>query len=114
MANLDEDRRRRTHVLEQEMRNPFSICNVDCLLDTVTALVSDCDHESLKRLKNIEQYASKYKPLAQQICQLRMNVEDFDFIKIIGAGAFGEVQLVRHKSSRQVYAMKRQNFRNLK
>ena len=36
-----------------------------------------------------------------------MNVEDFDFIKIIGAGAFGEVQLVRHKSSRQVYAMKR-------
>uniref|UniRef100_A0A1I8Q3E3 Rho-associated protein kinase let-502 n=1 Tax=Stomoxys calcitrans TaxID=35570 RepID=A0A1I8Q3E3_STOCA len=97
----------RTHVLEQEMRNPYSICNVDCLLDTVTALVNDCDHESLKRLKNIEQYASKYKPLAQQICQLRMNVEDFDFIKIIGAGAFGEVQLVRHKSSRQVYAMKR-------
>ena len=47
------------------------------------------------------------KHLAQQICQLRMNVEDFDFIKIIGAGAFGEVQLVRHKSSRQVYAMKR-------
>lgn len=43
------------------MRNPFSICNVDCLLDTVTALVSDCDHESLKRLKNIEQYASKCK-----------------------------------------------------
>lgn len=36
-----------------------------------------------------------------------MNVDDFDFIKIIGAGAFGEVQLVRHKSSRQVYAMKR-------
>ncbi|XP_073833480.1 rho associated coiled-coil containing protein kinase isoform X3 [Musca autumnalis] len=97
----------RTNVLEQEMRNPYSICNVDCLLDTVTALVNDCDHESLKRLKNIEQYAAKYKPLAQQICQLRMNVDDFDFIKIIGAGAFGEVQLVRHKSSRQVYAMKR-------
>lgn len=36
-----------------------------------------------------------------------MNVEDFDFIKLIGAGAFGEVQLVRHKSSSQVYAMKR-------
>lgn len=47
------------------------------------------------------------KPLAQQINQLRMNVDDFDFIKLIGAGAFGEVQLVRHKSSSQVYAMKR-------
>ncbi|XP_030377944.1 rho-associated protein kinase 1 isoform X1 [Scaptodrosophila lebanonensis] len=104
---MDVERRRRATTLEQNMRDPYSICNVDCLLDTVSALVSDCDHESLKRLKNIEQYASKYKPVAQRINQLRMNVEDFDFIKLIGAGAFGEVQLVRHKSSSQVYAMKR-------
>ncbi|XP_011181755.1 rho-associated protein kinase 1 isoform X2 [Zeugodacus cucurbitae] len=104
---MDEERKRRAQALEREMRDPHSICNIDCLLDTVTALVNDCDHESLKRLKNIEQYASKYKPVSKQICQLRMNVEDFDFIKLIGAGAFGEVQLVRHKSSRQVYAMKR-------
>ncbi|XP_054731195.1 rho-associated protein kinase 1 isoform X4 [Anastrepha obliqua] len=97
----------RAQLLEREMRDPHSICNIDCLLDTVTALVNDCDHESLKRLKNIEQYATKYKPVTKQICQLRMNVDDFDFIKLIGAGAFGEVQLVRHKSSRQVYAMKR-------
>ncbi|KAH8365011.1 hypothetical protein KR200_011544, partial [Drosophila serrata] len=97
----------RANTLEREMRDPTSICNVDCLLDTVSALVSDCDHDSLRRLKNIEQYATKYKPLALRINQLRMNVEDFDFIKLIGAGAFGEVQLVRHKSSSQVYAMKR-------
>ncbi|XP_016984677.1 rho-associated protein kinase 1 isoform X2 [Drosophila rhopaloa] len=105
--SMDVERRRRANTLEREMRDPTSICNVDCLLDTVSALVSDCDHDSLRRLKNIEQYATKYKPLALQINQLRMNVEDFDFIKLIGAGAFGEVQLVRHKSSSQVYAMKR-------
>ncbi|XP_017065127.1 rho-associated protein kinase 1 isoform X2 [Drosophila eugracilis] len=105
--SMDVERRRRANTLEREMRDPTSICNVDCLLDTVSALVSDCDHDSLRRLKNIEQYAAKYKPLALQINQLRMNVEDFDFIKLIGAGAFGEVQLVRHKSSSQVYAMKR-------
>ncbi|EDW82277.2 uncharacterized protein Dwil_GK25713, isoform A [Drosophila willistoni] len=104
---MDVERRRRANTLEREMRDPRSICNVDCLLDTVSALVNDCQHESLKRLKNIEQYAAKYKPLAQRINQLRMNVEDFDFIKLIGAGAFGEVQLVRHKSSSHVYAMKR-------
>ncbi|XP_030568586.1 rho-associated protein kinase 1 isoform X3 [Drosophila novamexicana] len=104
---MDVERRRRATALEREMRDPTSICNVDCLLDTVSALVSDCDHDSLKRLKNIEQYAYKYKPLAQRINQLRMNVDDFEFIKLIGAGAFGEVQLVRHKSSSQVYAMKR-------
>ena len=31
---------------------------------------------------------------------------DFNVIKVIGRGAFGEVQLVRHKSTRKVYAMK--------
>lgn len=51
----------RVQLLEEEMRNPFSICNVDCLLDTITALVNDCDHDSLKRLKNIEAYATKCK-----------------------------------------------------
>lgn len=104
---LDEDRRRRAAQLEERMRDPFSHANVDCLLDTVTALVADCDHESLKILKNIESYASRYKGLAKEIAELRMNVDDFHFIKLIGAGAFGEVQLVRHKSSKQVYAMKR-------
>lgn len=43
------------------MRDPLSIANVDCLLDTVTALVADCDHESIKRLKNIEAYTSRCK-----------------------------------------------------
>lgn len=47
------------------MRDPRSICNVDCLLDTVSALVSDCDHDSLKRLKNIEQYAYKCELIMQ-------------------------------------------------
>lgn len=36
-----------------------------------------------------------------------MNPEDFNVIKVIGRGAFGEVQLVRHKSTNNVYAMKR-------
>lgn len=36
-----------------------------------------------------------------------MKPEDFNLIKVIGRGAFGEVQLVRHISTHQVYAMKR-------
>lgn len=35
-----------------------------------------------------------------------MKAADFDLIKVIGRGAFGEVQLVRHKSTHYVYAMK--------
>ena len=35
-----------------------------------------------------------------------MKASDFDVVKVIGRGAFGEVQLVRHKPSKCVYAMK--------
>ena len=37
---------------------------------------------------------------------LRMRATDFNLIKVIGRGAFGEVQLVRHRSTKKVYAMK--------
>ena len=50
------------------------------------------------------------KPLDNTICDavsnLRMRASDFTMIKVIGRGAFGEVQLVRHKTNRKVYAMK--------
>ena len=35
-----------------------------------------------------------------------MKHDDFSVIKVIGRGAFGQVQLVRHKSTKKVYAMK--------
>lgn len=37
---------------------------------------------------------------------MRMRTDDFTLIKVIGRGAFGEVQLVRHRSTEKVYAMK--------
>jgi len=33
--------------------------------------------------------------VASSICKLRMKMDDFSLIKVIGRGAFGEVQLVR-------------------
>lgn len=36
-----------------------------------------------------------------------MKPDDFDTIKVIGRGAFGEVQLVRHVASKKVFALKR-------
>ncbi|XP_059618164.1 rho-associated protein kinase 2 [Phlebotomus argentipes] len=106
-TELDEDRRRRLAALEEKIRDPSGVANLDCLLDTVTALVADCDHESVKRVKNIEAYIQRYEPLAREISDLRMRPEDFLMVKVIGRGAFGEVQLVRHRSTQKVYAMKR-------
>ena len=42
----------------------------------------------------------------REIREKRINFYDFEPIKIIGRGAFGTVDLVRRKTSGQVYAMK--------
>lgn len=42
----------------------------------------------------------------KQVCHLRLKGSDFHLIKVIGRGAYGEVQLVRHNISQKVYAMK--------
>ncbi|XP_015109707.1 rho-associated protein kinase 1 isoform X1 [Diachasma alloeum] len=102
----DEDRRRRLRALEERIKDPRSVSNIDCLLDTVQALVADCEHPSVKRMKNIEAYMNRYDSVAQEICKMRMRTDDFTLIKVIGRGAFGEVQLVRHNSTQKVYAMK--------
>lgn len=106
MEVKDEDRMRRLHALEERLCDPRSTGNVDCLLDTVTALVSDCDHPAIRRMKNVEAYTSRYEEFSSEIINLRMKAADFHLIKVIGRGAFGEVQLVRQKSTNHVYAMK--------
>ncbi|XP_033232009.1 rho-associated protein kinase 2 [Belonocnema kinseyi] len=105
-AVRDEDRSKRLRGLEERIKDPRSNTNIDCLLDTVQALVADCDHPSVKRMKNIEAYMNRYDSVAQDIYKMRMRTDDFTLIKVIGRGAFGEVQLVRHKSTQKVYAMK--------
>lgn len=49
----------RLEALEEKIRDPGSIASIDSLLDTVTALVTDCSHDSVKQLKNIEAYVSR-------------------------------------------------------
>ena len=44
--------------------------------------------------------------VAEEIANIRVKPEDFAVIKVIGRGAFGQVQLVRQKSTKKVYAMK--------
>ncbi|ERL86089.1 hypothetical protein D910_03503 [Dendroctonus ponderosae] len=103
----DEDRRNRLTLLKNKIRDPQGKGNIDSLLDTVQALYTDCDHPAIKKLKNVEVYLNRYDTLASDIINLRMKTDDFEHIKVIGRGAFGKVQLVRHKHTRQVYAMKR-------
>uniref|UniRef100_A0A7M4FB34 non-specific serine/threonine protein kinase n=1 Tax=Crocodylus porosus TaxID=8502 RepID=A0A7M4FB34_CROPO len=78
----------------------------DPLQDGLDALVYDLDFPALRKNKNIDNFLNRYKDTVNKMRDLRMKAEDYEVVKVIGRGAFGEVQLVRHKSSRKVYAMK--------
>ncbi|KAG8442169.1 hypothetical protein GDO86_011099 [Hymenochirus boettgeri] len=98
-----ESRFRKIDIL---LRDPKSEVNADCLLDGLDAMVWDLDFPALRKNKNIDNFLIRYKDAICKIRDLRMKAEDYEVVKVIGRGAFGEVQLVRHKSTRKVYAMK--------
>ena len=73
---VDEDRKGRLAQLEewiQDNRSLYkllqsnvltndvlrSIINVDCLLDAVQALVADCDHPAIRKIKNIDAFVNR-------------------------------------------------------
>ncbi|MBN3310960.1 ROCK1 kinase, partial [Amia calva] len=92
--------------IDAMLKDPKSEINTDCLLDGLDALVYDLDFPALRKNKSIDNFLNRYKDTISKIRDLRMKAEDYEVVKVIGRGAFGEVQLVRHKSTRKVYAMK--------
>uniref|UniRef100_A0A8C7TGY0 Rho-associated protein kinase 1 n=1 Tax=Oncorhynchus mykiss TaxID=8022 RepID=A0A8C7TGY0_ONCMY len=92
--------------IDAMLKDPKSEINTDCLLDGLDALVYDLDFPALRKNKSIDNFLNRYKDTIGKIRDLRMKAEDYEVVKVIGRGAFGEVQLVRHKATRKVYAMK--------
>ncbi|XP_069462063.1 rho-associated protein kinase 2 isoform X2 [Ambystoma mexicanum] len=96
----------RQRKLESIIRDPKSPINVESLLDGLNSLVLDLDFPALRKNKNIDNFLNRYEKIVGKVRELQMKAEDYDIVKVIGRGAFGEVQLVRHKTSQKVYAMK--------
>ncbi|KAM6918728.1 rho-associated protein kinase 1 isoform 2-T2 [Xenentodon cancila] len=92
--------------IDAMLKDPKSEINTDCLLDGLDALVYDLDFPALRKNKSIDNFLNRYKETISKIRDLRMKAEDYEVVKVIGRGAFGEVQLVRHKATCKVYAMK--------
>uniref|UniRef100_A0A8C2EAN2 non-specific serine/threonine protein kinase n=1 Tax=Cyprinus carpio TaxID=7962 RepID=A0A8C2EAN2_CYPCA len=97
---------KRVRVLESLIRDQRSPLNLESLLDSVTALALDLNHPALRKNKNIDSFLNRYEKSVSCLRELQVKLDDFDRVKLIGRGAFGAVQLVRHKVSQQVYAMK--------
>ncbi|CAI4222489.1 unnamed protein product [Auanema sp. JU1783] len=92
--------------LVERLLDPRSPLNIESLLDAIAALVADCKIPHLRHNRNIDNFISRYQSVVEQLSQLRLKGTDFRLLKVIGRGAFGEVQLVRHVSTHNVYAMK--------
>ncbi|KAF1771147.1 hypothetical protein GCK72_002973 [Caenorhabditis remanei] len=85
--------------LLQQLVDPRSPINVECLMDTMLAVVADCKIPVLMRMKPIDNFVNRYDEVAQKLIKMRMKVSDFKLLKVIGRGAFGEVHLIKRADS---------------
>uniref|UniRef100_A0A4W3JK40 Rho-associated protein kinase 1 n=1 Tax=Callorhinchus milii TaxID=7868 RepID=A0A4W3JK40_CALMI len=92
--------------IDSMLRDPKCEVNSECLLDSLDAMIYDLDFPALRKNKNVDNFINRYKDAMSKVRDLRMKAEDYEVVKVIGRGAFGEVQLVRHRNTRKVFAMK--------
>ena len=80
---------------------------IDKYLSGITTL-SETEKDDIKLLAKIKE---------NQILKLfrkKISINDFEIIKPIGKGGFGEVNICRYKGNQKIYAMKRITFEQLK
>ncbi|MBN3316190.1 ROCK2 kinase, partial [Atractosteus spatula] len=98
-AGAERRMENRLKKLEAMIKDPRSLINLESLLDSMNALVLDLDFPALRKNKNIETFLNRLTAkVLSCLCERAALIQ--------ARGAFGEVQLVRHKASQKVYAMK--------
>lgn len=88
------------------LTSPGKTLSVEALLDALIVLYDECCNSSLRREKTVNDFIELVKPIVQLIKNLRLVREDFEVLKVIGRGAFGEVCVVRMTTTNQIFAMK--------
>nr|KAF6279652.1 CDC42 binding protein kinase alpha [Myotis myotis] len=93
-------------ILDGPARTNGQCFSVETLLDILICLYDECNNSPLRREKNILEYLEWAKPFTSKVKQMRLHREDFEILKVIGRGAFGEVAVVKLKNADKVFAMK--------
>ncbi|XP_024059286.1 serine/threonine-protein kinase MRCK beta isoform X2 [Terrapene carolina triunguis] len=101
----------RLKMLEQLLldgpRRNESALSVETLLDLIVGLYTECSRDSpLRRDRYVSDFLEWAKPFTQLVKEMQLHRDDFEIIKVIGRGAFGEVAVVKMKSTERIYAMK--------
>ncbi|XP_048218357.1 LOW QUALITY PROTEIN: serine/threonine-protein kinase MRCK beta [Perognathus longimembris pacificus] len=92
-------------LLDGPWRNESGL-SVETLLDVLVCLYTECSHSALRRDKYVAEFLEWAKPFTQLVKDMQLHREDFEIIKVIGRGAFGEVAVVKMKNTERIYAMK--------
>ncbi|XP_076156502.1 serine/threonine-protein kinase MRCK alpha isoform X1 [Alosa pseudoharengus] len=93
-------------VLDGPVQSSGQCFSVETLLDILICLYDECINSPLRREKNISEFLEWVKPFTSKVKQMRLHKEDFEILKVIGRGAFGEVAVVKVKNADKVFAMK--------
>ncbi|XP_047243925.1 serine/threonine-protein kinase MRCK beta isoform X2 [Girardinichthys multiradiatus] len=100
-----QERLRRLEELLLEQREAGCL-SVEALVDLLLCLYTECSNSPLKREKHITDFLNWVKPFTSRVKDMRLKRDDFEMLKVIGRGAFGEVAVVKMKNTERVYAMK--------
>ncbi|KAM6462730.1 serine/threonine-protein kinase MRCK beta isoform 5-T5 [Liasis olivaceus] len=93
-------------LLDGPRRNE-SVLSVEALLDLLVGLYTECSRDSpLRRDRLVSDFLEWAKPFTQLVKEMQLHRDDFEIIKVIGRGAFGEVAVVKMKCTERIYAMK--------
>ncbi|XP_051730152.1 serine/threonine-protein kinase MRCK beta isoform X7 [Ctenopharyngodon idella] len=92
-------------LLDGHQKNEKSL-SVETLLDILICLYNECSNSPLKREKHVTDFLEWVKPFTTTVKEMRLHRDDFEMLKVIGRGAFGEVAVVKMKHTERVYAMK--------
>uniref|UniRef100_F6V8N4 non-specific serine/threonine protein kinase n=1 Tax=Xenopus tropicalis TaxID=8364 RepID=F6V8N4_XENTR len=80
--------------------------SMETLIDALICLCHACNAAPLRRDKNVTEFLAWAEPFSSKVKQMRLKRDDFEIVKVIGRGAFGEVAVVKMKGSGKIFAMK--------
>lgn len=80
--------------------------SLETLLDTVVCLYDECCNSTLRKDKVVSEFVEFARPVVSRIKALRLCRDDFEVLKVIGRGSFGEVAVVKLLNTDKIYAMK--------
>lgn len=82
----------RLRALEQLVRGEAGGSpGLDGLLDLLLGVHQELSSAPLRRERNVAQFLSWAGPFVTKVKELRLQRDDFEILKVIGRGAFGEV-----------------------